>query len=74
MISLIMAAVIGALLFFCAFLGFRQGLRLGMQAGKGQLPPKPVRSSKAKTSKTPEAQLMDGYHNMMAFTGEPKKN
>jgi hypothetical protein len=66
---MIIAALIGVLLFVCAFLGFRQGLRLGMQAGKGQVPPK---LGPKKETKGAEAELMKGYYNMMSFTGDPK--
>jgi hypothetical protein len=39
---------VAILLFLCAFLGFQQGLRLGIQTAKGQIPPKitPVKSIK----------------------------
>jgi hypothetical protein len=39
----IISAGLGVVLFFIAFMGFKQGLRLGMKTAKGELP-KPIRS------------------------------
>jgi len=70
------AAIGGAIfLFLCSFLGFRQGLRLGMQTAKGQLPPKitPVRAVKEAIAPTkPDkatAELLKGHAAMMAYDG-----
>ena len=71
---------VGTLLFLCAFLGFRQGLRLGMQTAKGIVPPKlksPVEVVKEAIAKPDPAttELLKGYANMMAYTGEiPKED
>lgn len=43
MLYLIISTTIGIVLFLCAFLGFQQGLRLGMRATKG-IEPQPVRN------------------------------
>ena len=63
-------------LFLCLYLGFRQGLRLGMQTTRGQIPSK--LDIKAKTVDKKQAgvqdELLDGYANMMAYNGDlPKK-
>ena len=76
---MITAAGLAVLLFLCAFLGFRQGLRLGMQAAKGQVPKKidPVGSVKqaveGSKDKKHKADMLKGYQEMMQFNGEPKK-
>lgn len=61
-------------LFLCAFLGFRQGLRLGMQTAKGQIPLKirnPVEVVKEATAKPDKAttEILKGHANMMAYDG-----
>ena len=43
MLISIISVVVGGLLFYCAFLGFRQGLRLGIQTSKQIIPP-PIKS------------------------------
>jgi hypothetical protein len=66
---------VGILIFLCAFLGFRQGLRLGMQTVRGQIPPKinPVATVKEAVSQSkPDpatAELLKGHANMMAYDG-----
>jgi len=63
------------LLFLCLYLGFRTGLRLGMQTAKGQLPPKltPVKAVKEAIAppKTDPAtaEMLKGHANMMAYDG-----
>ncbi len=65
------------LLFLCAILGFRWGLRLGMQAAKGQAPPKlnlnPVKAVKETVAKSKQdkevAGLMDDFSKMMQYDG-----
>jgi hypothetical protein len=68
----ITSAGVGILLFLCAFLGFKQGLRLGMQAARGQIPPKLNPMSVVTEAKQPDPQdeLLKGYANMMAYNGE----
>ncbi len=62
-------------LFLCLYLGFRTGLRLGMQTAKGQPPPKlaPVKAVKeAVVPSKPDpatAELLQGHKNMMAYDG-----
>ncbi len=74
----ICAAGIGAFLFLCGYLGFRSGLRMGMQAAKGQPPRKldPAGAVKnalgVKKAETESQRMMRGYSNMMAFTGDPE--
>ena len=41
--NIAIAAGVGILLFLCLFLGYREGLRLGMRASKGIEPP-PIKS------------------------------
>ena len=62
------------LLFLCLYLGFRTGLRLGMQTAKGIVPPKiksPVEAVKEAIAKPDPAttELLKGYANMMAYNG-----
>ena len=66
------------LLFLCAFLGYREGLRLGMQTARGQIPPKiksPVEVVREAIAKPDPAttELLKGYANMMAYNGEIPK-
>lgn len=66
------AAGIGILLFLCLYIGFRTGLRLGMQAAKGQPPAKldPVGAiRRAKISRAERNELMKAHENMMAYDG-----
>ena len=66
---------VAILLFLCALLGFRWGIRLGMQTAKGQIPPKlePVKAVKeAITPAKPDpmtAELLKGHASMMAYDG-----
>lgn len=76
--TILISAGIGALLFLCAFLGFRQGLRLGMQTAKGRVPSKiDISTVKQKIDEKKQQQLqadiLKGYQNMMDYTGEPKE-
>jgi len=72
----LIGAALAIVLFLCLYLGFRQGLRLGMQAAKGQIPPKlrnPVEVIKDIIPPKPDpatTELLKGYANMMAFNGE----
>ena len=43
MIYLIVGAIIAIVLFLCAYLGFKEGLRLGMNASKG-ISPTPLKN------------------------------
>ncbi len=64
---------VGILLFLCMYIGYRQGLRLGMTTAKGQVPPKlaPVRAVKEAVAKPDPAtaELIKGHANMMAYDG-----
>jgi hypothetical protein len=71
----IVSTALAIVLFLCAYLGFRTGLRLGMQTAKGHIPPRlePVRAVKeAITPAKPDpmtAELLKGHANMMAYDG-----
>jgi hypothetical protein len=72
----IISAGVGTLLFLCLYLGFRTGLRLGMQTAKGQIPPKirnPVEAVKEKVAEAKQekavTELLDGHARMMAYDG-----
>ena len=75
----IVSTGVGTLLFLCAFLGFRQGLRLGMQVAKGQIPPKirtPIEVVKQiveDAPKSPIDKMIEGHARMMAYDGEIPK-
>ena len=62
-------------LFLCLYLGFRTGLRLGMQTSKGQLPPKLEPGKAIKDAIAPHkpdpvtAEMLKGHANMMAYDG-----
>jgi hypothetical protein len=67
---------VGVLLFLCLYLGFRTGLRLGMQAAKGQMPPKipnPVQAVKQAVEEKQRAAvvngLVQGWRNMQDYDG-----
>ena len=73
---LICAALLGLFFFVVLYLGFRTGLRLGMQTAKGQIPPKiktPVEVVKeaideAKQDKQVNSLLAD-HQRMMDYDG-----
>ena len=73
--DILISVGVGILLFLCMYLGYRQGLRLGMQTAKGQLPPKlaPVKAIKeAIVPPKPDpatAEILKGHANMMAYDG-----
>ena len=75
----IISTVLAIVLFLCLYLGFRTGLRLGMQTAKGQIPTKidPVGAVVQKVAEVKQTgaqnELLKGYANMMAFTGEIPK-
>jgi hypothetical protein len=62
-------------LFLCLYFGFRTGLRLGMQAAKGQAPPKinPVQAVQKMVEDKQQAavtnELVQGWKNMMDYDG-----
>jgi hypothetical protein len=62
-------------LFLCLYLGFRTGLRLGMQTAKGQPPPKLAPVKAVKEAVMPDKpdpatkNLLDGHARMMAYDG-----
>mgnify|MGYP000961818792 CR=1 FL=1 len=76
----IISTALGIVLFLCLYLGFRTGLRLGMQTSKGQVPPKidPVGTIQAKKEEAKQAKLtgnlLEGYANMMAYDGDHPKD
>lgn len=73
----IISTALAIVLFLCMYLGFRTGIRLGMQVAKGIVPPKvdPVGTVARAVTETrlPQGELLKGYANMMNFTGEPEK-
>ena len=76
-IALISAAY-GLFFFVVLYLGFRTGLRLGMQTARGQIPPKiksPVEVVREAIAKPDPAttELLKGYANMMAYNGDVPK-
>lgn len=76
MIEILIGAGIGFGIFLCAFLGFRQGLRMGMQASKGVAPPAiqhPVQAVReAAAEKEMDAlskQEAEAWKNFLAYNG-----
>lgn len=77
----IISTGLAIVLFLCLYLGFRTGLRLGMQTVKGQIPPKidliksaiidPAKSVKEALAKPDPAttEILKGHANMMAYDG-----
>jgi hypothetical protein len=69
----LIGAAYGLIFFVVLYLGFRAGLRLGMQTAKGQIPPKiaPVKAVKDALAKPDPAtvELLKGHANMMAYDG-----
>ena len=72
----LMSTGLGIALFLCLFLGFRQGLRLGMQTAKGVTPPKlrnPVQVVKSMVAEAKaeeeQASLMQDHARMMQYDG-----
>lgn len=48
---------LGGVLFFIAFMGFKQGLRLGIKTAKGETPPSPVEEVKETINKVREIKV-----------------
>lgn len=77
--ELILGLSSGIVFFIISYLGFRTGLRLGMQTAKGQVPPKidPVGTIQAKKEEAKQTKLtgslLEGYANMMAYDGDHPK-
>jgi hypothetical protein len=72
----IISAGLAIVLFLCLYLGFRTGLRLGMQTAKGQIPPKiasPVQAVKQAVEEKQRAAvvngLVQGWQNMQDYDG-----
>jgi hypothetical protein len=69
----IISTGLAIVLFLCLYLGFRTGLRLGMQTAKGNIPPKiaPVKAVKDALAKPDPAtaEMLKGHANMMAYDG-----
>ena len=78
-ITTICGTVIGVIIFAFCYLGFRTGLRLGMNSAKGQVPAKvdPIgavtKSISGAKRAGKEAEMVKGFDAMMAYSGEPKK-
>ena len=71
----IVSTILAVVLFVCLYLGFRQGLRLGMQTARGQIPHKldPIGLVKPVKPTVLQDKLLDGYANMMAYNGDLPK-
>jgi hypothetical protein len=75
----IVSTALAIVLFLCLYLGFRTGLRLGMQTAKGHIPPKvdPVGAVVQKVAEVKHnaqtSELLKGWQNMMSYTGDPPK-
>ena len=71
----IISTGVAILLFLCALLGFRWGIRLGMQTAKGQIPPKLEPGKAIKDAIAPHkpdpvtAEMLKGHASMMAYDG-----
>lgn len=80
MLTIALSLIIGLVLFFMCYLGFRQGLRLGMQTAKGNIP-QAIRSpltviEEVKLSREQQKrreQEEKEFLEMLAFNGERKK-
>jgi len=74
-----LSAVIGLLLFLCAFLGFKEGLRLGIKASKGQEIPKTnlvkpfINLAEAAKNAGADNKILNGFNAMMSYDGTPPK-
>jgi hypothetical protein len=83
-ITVILSVIIAIMLFLCAFLGFREGLRLGKDVANGIMPEK-IRSPMAvvkdikkeieltkleKEQAKEEAKHQEDLHKLMSYTGE----
>ena len=75
MLIAIISTVLAIVIFLCLYLGFKTGLRLGMQTAKGQIPPKldPIGLVKPVKPTVLQDKLLDGYANMMAYDGDLPK-
>jgi len=62
----------GIAFFAISYLGFRTGLRLGMETAKGKTPPKISLPAKKDKQGPLAHELLQGYANMMAYNGDPK--
>jgi hypothetical protein len=71
----IISAAYGLFFFVVLYLGFRTGLRLGMQTARGQIPPKinPVQAVKEKVAEAKQDKatkgLLEGHARMMEYDG-----
>ena len=81
MVIAIISTALGIVLFLCLYLGFRTGLRLGMNAAKGIAPPPlknpviavqdAVNEAKQHGEKIKEDNLFaEGLRNILGFTGD----
>jgi hypothetical protein len=76
----IISTFLGIVLFLCLLLGFRYGLRLGMQASQGKTP-EPIKPVQAVTRVMQEVKeskevaeankaFSDGFQSIMSYTGD----
>jgi len=80
MLTALFIVALAIVLFLCLYLGFRTGLRLGMNTAKGITPP-PLRNpvqviqevrDSAEQSKASKA-YTEGLNNIMSYTGDLPK-
>jgi len=76
----ILGTIIGIVLFLCAYIGFKAGLRLGMNASKGIAPPpvkSPVKAVQAIKTEIKQAKADDdfnkGFNAIMGYNGDIPK-
>ena len=75
MTTALISTGLAIVLFLCLYLGFRTGLRLGMQTAKGHIPPKLEPGKAIKDAIAPAkpdpmtAELLKGHASMMAYDG-----
>ena len=77
------SAGLAIVLFLCAFVGYREGLRLGMQAAKG-IEPKPIKGPlkaikdirAGKEQEKADKLFIEGFNNIFGYTGDisPEKD
>ena len=73
----IISTALAIVLFLCAFLGFREGLRLGINVSKGKpieplkTPIKAMRENKAsKETEKANKEFQDELNSIMGYTGD----
>lgn len=68
--EIIIIAVLAIVLFLCSFLGFREGLRLGVKVSKGE-EIKPIFKPEIKAKERTDT-IIDGLNAIMTYTGDLK--